>query len=73
VGCPTKRNQRLANFPIARIHNERYMPAGLVKAHANLDKAVDSAYSYKGKTVDPERVTFLFERYLELTNVKRSQ
>ncbi|MDE2389883.1 MAG: class I SAM-dependent DNA methyltransferase, partial [Betaproteobacteria bacterium] len=57
---------------LATLYEKSNMPAGLVKAHANLDKAVDSAYGYKGKTVDPERVTFLFERYLALTNVKKS-
>lgn len=58
---------------LATLYEKGNMPAGLVKAHANLNKAVDSAYGYKGKTVDPERVTFLFERYLALTNVKKSQ
>lgn len=58
---------------LATLYEKGNMPAGLVKAHANLDKAVDSAYGYKGKTADSERVTFLFERYLALTNVKKPQ
>ena len=32
-----------------------------------LDKAVDSAYSYKGAKEDAARVAFLFEKYQELT------
>ena len=50
------------------------MPADLLKAHSQLDKAVDAAYGYKhvlskaegsGKD-DAARVAFLFERYQAL-------
>lgn len=42
------------------------MPANLVKAHNELDKAVDSAYNFTGKKDDAARVAFLFEKYQEL-------
>jgi hypothetical protein len=42
------------------------MPADLVKAHNELDKAVDAAYSYKGSKDDAARVAFLFEKYQAL-------
>ena len=53
---------------LATLYEKGNMPAGLVKAHVNLDKAVDAAYGYKGKTTDAERVTFLFERYQAINN-----
>jgi hypothetical protein len=42
------------------------MPEALLKAHTQLDKAVDAAYNYQGKKDDAARVAFLFERYQEL-------
>ncbi|CAA9892441.1 hypothetical protein METHB2_70048 [Candidatus Methylobacter favarea] len=40
------------------------MPQGLAKkAYAALDKAVDNAYGYKGKSTDAARVAFLFKLY----------
>lgn len=45
------------------------MPAELVKAHKDLDKAVDEAYSYKGGGDDVSRVAFLFKRYEEFTSL----
>jgi hypothetical protein len=42
------------------------MPTDLLKAHNQLDKAVDAAYGYKGGKDDAERVAFLFERYQQL-------
>jgi len=43
------------------------MPTDLLKAHAQLDKAVDAAYGYKGGKDDAARVAFLFEQYQKLT------
>jgi hypothetical protein len=54
------------------------MSADLVKAHNDLDKAVDAAYGYKPNRSanlslysraadDAARVAFLFERYQQLT------
>jgi hypothetical protein len=54
------------------------MPPALVKAHQNLDRAVDAAYVAAEKaagrkapklTTDAERVAFLFERYQQLTSL----
>jgi hypothetical protein len=38
----------------------------LVKAHNELDKAVDAAYNFTGKKDDAARVAFLFEKYQAL-------
>ena len=54
------------NSTFADLYNPLTMPANLVKAHNELDKAVDSAYSYKGAKDDAARVAFLFEKYQEL-------
>ena len=51
---------------LAIMYAANNMPAELVKAHNDLDKAVDAAYNYKGKKDDAARVAFLFERYQEL-------
>lgn len=45
------------------------MPIELVKAHKELDRAVDEAYGYKGKDDDASRVAFLFKKYEELTSI----
>ncbi|OLY96415.1 DNA methyltransferase [Polynucleobacter sphagniphilus] len=45
------------------------MPISLIKAHKDLDKAVDEAYGYKGGDDDASRVAFLFKRYEELTSL----
>ena len=52
---------------LADLYDPLAMPPELVKAHAQLDKAVDAAYSYKGKKDDAERVAFLFGLYQALT------
>ena len=59
---------------LAALYAAGNMPAGLLKAHNQLDKAVDAAYGYKpvlskvegGGKDDAERVAFLFERYQQL-------
>lgn len=51
---------------LADLYNPLTMPANLVKAHNELDKAVDSAYNYKNAKDDAARVAFLFEKYQEL-------
>jgi hypothetical protein len=45
------------------------MPANLVKAHRDLDVAVDAAYGRKGFRNDAERVAFLFELYRKYTSL----
>jgi hypothetical protein len=51
---------------LAQMYAAGNMPADLNKAHQTLDKAVDAAYSYKGKKNDAERVAFLFALYQQL-------
>src|SRR3546814_18163869 len=59
-------------FRSADLYDTLTMPPALVKAHQQLDKAVDAAYLAAEKsagrkppklTTDAERVAFLFERY----------
>jgi hypothetical protein len=60
---------------LADLYAPLTMPPELVKAHQNLDRAVDAAYACtepgrSGKTTfktEAERVAFLFERYQQLT------
>ncbi|WP_343038783.1 DNA methyltransferase [Pseudoxanthomonas kalamensis] len=70
-----------ARFPdatLADLYDPLTMPPALVKAHQQLDKAVDNAYIAAEKTAgrkppklstDAERVAFLFERYQALTSL----
>ena len=51
---------------LADLYDPLTMPPELVKAHAKLDKAVDTAYGYKGANSDAERVAFLFGLYQDL-------
>ena len=43
------------------------MPPALVKAHADLDKAVDLAYRPQPFTTEAKRMEFLFELYEQYT------
>ena len=46
------------------------MPSELVRAHQNLDRAVDAAYGEKNFASEAEqRVAFLFERYQAISNL----
>jgi hypothetical protein len=70
-----------AQFPdstLADLYDPLTMPPPLVKAHQQLDKAVDAAYVAAEKAAgrkapklgsDAERVAFLFERYQALTSL----
>ena len=70
-----------AAFPgstLADLYDPLTMPPALVKAHQQLDKAVDAAYLATEKAAgrkapklgsDAERVAFLFERYQALTSM----
>ncbi len=53
---------------LADLYDPLAMPPELVKAHAQLDKAVDAAYGYKGKKDDAARVAFLFGLYQQRVN-----
>lgn len=57
------------NASLADLYDPLTMPANLLKAHQQLDKAVDAAYDYKGANTDAARVAFLFERYQALTSL----
>jgi hypothetical protein len=54
---------------LADLYNPATMPANLTKAHAALDKAVDSAYGQKGLKTDAERVAYLFALYEQYTSL----
>ncbi|MCL2308906.1 MAG: N-6 DNA methylase [Proteobacteria bacterium] len=58
---------------LAQLYDPNTMPPNLVKAHAELDRAVDVAYVADGGarkySGDAERVAFLFKRYNELTSL----
>lgn len=70
-----------AKFPestLADLYDPLTMPPALVKAHQQLDKAVDATYLAAEKAAgrkapklgtDAERVAFLFERYQHLTSL----
>lgn len=55
-----------AQFPdstLADLYDPLTMPPVLLKAHQQLDKAVDAAYGNKNFKTEAERVAFLFELY----------
>ncbi|MBV2234286.1 MAG: class I SAM-dependent DNA methyltransferase [Sterolibacterium sp.] len=54
---------RVPATSLADLYDPLSMPAALLKAHQQLDRAVDAAYGYKGAASDAARVAFLFERY----------
>ncbi len=59
-----------AKFPLATLadlYDPLTMPADLVKAHAELDRAVDACYRSQPFTSDRQRVEFLFALYENYT------
>ena len=59
-----------AEFPnssLADLYDPLTMPSALVKAHNELDKAVDLAYRPNAFTSEANRITFLFELYEKYT------
>jgi hypothetical protein len=48
---------------LADLYDPITMPPALVKAHQELDKAVDRCYRSQPFTSDPQRMEFLFELY----------
>lgn len=69
---------QFSDASLADLYDPLTMPPALVKAHATLDKVIDSAYLSAEKaagrkvpklTTDAERVAFLFERYQALTSM----
>ncbi|HYN61004.1 MAG TPA: DNA methyltransferase, partial [Rubrivivax sp.] len=60
------------HFPgstLADLYDPLTMPPALLKAHQQLDAAVDAAYGRKGFKSDAERVAFLFEMYQRITSL----
>ena len=58
-----------AQFPnstLADLYDPNTMPLVLIKAHTQLDKAVDSAYGCKSGIPELERMSFLFGMYKNL-------
>src|SRR5712692_7015082 len=53
---------------LADLYNPLTMPSGLVKAHAELDCAVDLCYRSQSFQNDPQRVEHLFVLYEKLTS-----
>lgn len=53
---------------LADLYDPLYMPAPLLKAHQNLDRAVDRCYRKEKFERERERVEFLFGLYEEMTN-----
>ena len=52
---------------LADLYDPLTMPANLLKAHQQLDKAVDAAYGKTKFANEAERVAFLFELYQQVT------
>ncbi len=52
---------------LANLYNPLTMPPALIKAHNELDKAVDQAYRSAPFTSDAKRMEFLFELYEKYT------
>ncbi|RKS03267.1 MULTISPECIES: class I SAM-dependent DNA methyltransferase [unclassified Flavobacterium] len=55
------------NSSLADLYDPLTMPPALVKAHNELDKAVDTAYSKQAFTSEAKRMEFLFELYEKYT------
>lgn len=54
---------------LADLYDPVTMPPALVKAHQQLDAAVDAAYGRRNFRNDAERVAFLFELYQQYTSL----
>ena len=52
---------------LADLYDPNTMPPKLLRAHQELDKAVDKCYGKKGFATEAERLEFLFGMYKELT------
>ena len=58
---------RYPDSSFADLYDPNTMPSDLLRAHQKLDRDVEKAYRAKPFADDADRVTFLFERYAELT------
>jgi hypothetical protein len=65
-----------AQFPestLADLYDPLTMPPVLLKAHQQLDRAVDSAYGKINFQTEAQRVAFLFELYQKYTSLFPSE
>jgi type I restriction-modification system DNA methylase subunit len=65
-----------AQFPessLADLYDPLTMPPVLLKAHQQLDKAVDAAYGKTNFATEAQRVAFLFELYQQYTSLFATQ
>ncbi len=60
---------RFPGATLADLYDPLAMPPDLLKAHQQLDRAVDAAYGVKSFKSEAERVAFLFERYQALVSL----
>lgn len=59
--------KEIQDCPLGKMYDIGKMPPALIKAHNELDKAVDAAYSKQAFTTDAKRMEFLFELYEKYT------
>ncbi len=60
-----------AQFPeetLANLYDPRFMPPELLKAHRDLDNAVDACYGARKFKTELERLEFLFDLYRQYTD-----
>jgi hypothetical protein len=61
------------NSSLADLYDPLTMPADLLKAHRNLDKAVMELYGYSSDMSEPDIVADLMVRYKELVEVEKAK
>ncbi|MCL2512138.1 MAG: class I SAM-dependent DNA methyltransferase, partial [Bacteroidales bacterium] len=59
--------EQFPNRSLADLYDPRMMPPALIKAHNELDKAVDLAYRSQPFTGEANRMEFLFSLYEKYT------
>jgi hypothetical protein len=69
VGGEGERESIANSASLADLYDPLTMPPALVKAHQQLDRAVDASYRKAAFANDAQRVEFLFERYQQLTSL----
>ena len=60
---------RFPNSSLADLYDPLTMPPVLLKAHQQLDRAVDAAYGKTNFQTEAQRVAFLFELYQRYTSL----
>ena len=59
----------IPNSSLSDLYDPNFTPSALLKAHQQLDKAVDKCYRAKAFENELKRIEFLFELYEKYTNV----